>query len=42
MVSGLLYSMWREHHQAEKIMTGVSTVKPANDNHNTPPQGVMA
>jgi hypothetical protein len=41
-VSALLYSMWREHHQEEKVVTGVSSVKPANDKHSQHPQGVMA
>ena len=45
MVSSLLYNAWREHHQEEKVVTGVSAtsaVNPANDSHNNHPQGAMA
>jgi hypothetical protein len=41
-VSELLFKMWQEHHQDEKIITGVSAVKPANDSHSNAPQGAMA
>jgi hypothetical protein len=41
-VSELLFKVWQEQHQAEKIVTGVSAPRPANDSHSSAPQGAMA
>ena len=41
-VSEMLFTMWREHHQAEKIVAGATDLNRANDSHNNHPQGVMA
>jgi hypothetical protein len=41
-VSEMLFTMWREHHQAEKIVAGATDLNTANDSHSNHPQGVMA
>jgi len=41
-VSEMLFKMWREHHQAEKIMTGNAALPIANEGHSNHPQGAMA
>ena len=41
-VSEKLFKMWREHHQAEKIMTGNAVLPTANEGHSNHPQGAMA
>lgn len=41
-VSHLLFSMWREHHQADKVLTGAIHVQPTNDSRSHAPEGVMA
>jgi len=38
----LLFSMWREHHQADKVLTGAIHVQPTNDSRSHAPEGVMA
>ena len=41
-VSEMLFTLWREHHQAEKIVTGAVDLNSANDSHSNHPQGAMA
>ena len=41
-VSALLFSMWSEHHQADKVVTGALDMAPANDSRSHQPQGAMA
>ena len=41
-VSEMLFTLWREHHQAEKILAGTADLNSANDSHSNHPQGAMA